>query len=165
MSQHTDSGIGVQFWLANTTMPPSVTENGWGELKTRHCNTALSVNWVTKKEFKYCTSQFSFHYNAAQCKLSYQERVQILHVWDFLETFAAAQCSLYSLASPRILGLIGIWRLARLCPNNRTRALHILSSGVQVTWTWGGSTSGDQRNMVIMNLPLAVLYNSWNIFC
>ena len=26
VSQHSDSGIGVQFWLVNTTMPPSVTE-------------------------------------------------------------------------------------------------------------------------------------------
>ena len=35
------SGIGVQFWLANTTMPPSVTKMWEGELKTRHCNAVV----------------------------------------------------------------------------------------------------------------------------
>ena len=67
------------------------------------------------------------------CKLSYQERGQILHVSVFLEAFAGAQCSLYSPASQRILGLIGLSRFARLCPK-WNRAAHILSSGSQITW-------------------------------
>ena len=104
-----DSGIGVQFWLENTTMPPSVTEMVGGNWKQ---------GIVTPP-----------------CKLSYQERGQILHVSVFLEAFAGAQCSLYSPASQRILGLIGLSRFARLCPK-WNRAVHSCHFIRLSTRTW-----------------------------